>query len=219
MLDLSTITHLDLPYENLILTGFLGVGKSAVGQYISRSLSLDLVDIDEEIELQELMSIGKIRELYGDSRLRALEYEFCRHASLKRRAVIVVPGAALLEARTYSILNQSGKIVVLTCDLGEALRRMHLSSEQRYRDATLRRRMMSRLRREYEIVNDERLIQLDTTQLSIEEESNLLVDYWMTGEPEGEYFRYGPPPRIEPPEKPVVTVDARMQSQKADRVS
>ncbi|MBN1121726.1 MAG: hypothetical protein JXJ17_11660 [Anaerolineae bacterium] len=219
MLDLSTITHLDLPYENLILTGFLGVGKSAVGQYIARSLSLDLVDVDEEIELQELMSIGKIRELYGDSRLRALEYEFCRHAALKRRAVIVVPGAALLEARTYGILNQTGKVIVLTCDLGEALRRMHIASEQRYRDATLRRRMMSRLRREYEIVNDERLLQLDTTQLSIEEESGLLVDYWMTGEPKGGHFRYGPPPQIMPPERPVVAVNTRMQKPKSDRIS
>jgi hypothetical protein len=51
--------------------------------------------------------------------------------------------------------------------------------------------------------------------LGIEEESGLLVDYWMTGEPKGGHFRYGPPPQIAPPEKPVVAVNTRMQNPKS----
>ncbi len=200
-IDLDSISRLDLPYTNLVLTGFLGVGKSTIGRAIARQMKVEFFDMDEEIELRELMSIAKIRELYGDSRLRTLEHDLSRHAALMRRAVIVVPGAALLDARNYRTLAETGQVVVLTCELGEALRRLHLASEQHYRDATIRRRMLSRLRRERAVIDDARLLQLDTTHLTIEDETDLLVKLWMTGEPEGPLFRHGPAPRIRPPQK------------------
>jgi shikimate kinase len=204
------ISRLDLPYRNLILTGFLGVGKSTIGRHLVRRLGVDFLDVDEEIELRELMSIAKLRELYGDSRLKTLEHEQCRQAALMRRAVIIVPGAALLDERNYDRLNESGLILCLTCELGEALRRMHMGSEQHYRDLTIRRRMLSRLRREREIVNDPRILQFDTTHLSIEEETEMLIRLWFTGEPEGSpLFFYGPPQRIKPKPRAPVGVSAK----------
>ncbi len=207
--DPRTISRLDLPYKNLVLTGFLGVGKTTIGRHIVRRLAVDFLDIDEEIELRELMSIAKLRELYGDSRLRALEHDLCRQAALMRRAVIVAPGAALLEVRNFDLLSDSGTIVCLACELGEALRRLHLSSEQHYRDVTIRHRMLSRLRREHAIVSDSRILQLDTTHLTIEAETDLLIQLWMTGQAEGPLFRYGPPPRLKPPPREPVGVSAR----------
>nr|MBN1228217.1 hypothetical protein [Anaerolineae bacterium] len=208
-MDNQPVSRLDLPFENLVLTGFLGVGKSSLGQHIAQKLSIDMMDIDEEIELREVMSIARLRELYGDTRLRAIEHELCRHAALMRKSVIVVPGAALLDERNYRILNDTGKIVVLSCDLGEALRRMHLASEQHFRDETIRRRMLSRLRREYEVVNDTRLLQIDTTPLTIEEEADLIIRYWFNGEAESPPFRYGPPERMTPPERVITGVSTR----------
>ncbi len=201
-LDLNNISRLDLPYHNLVLTGFLGVGKSTIGRHLVRRLAVDFFDVDEEIELRELMSIAKIRELYGDTRLRKLEHEMSRHATLMRRSVIVAPGAALLDTRNYQLFTETGLVVCLTCELGEALRRLHLSSDQHYRDPTIRHRMLSRLRREHAVVNDPRLLQLDTTHLSIEEETDMLIRLWLTGQPEeGPLFRYGPPPPIRPPSR------------------
>jgi shikimate kinase len=210
--DLSAIPRLDLPYSNLVLTGFLGVGKTTVGRHIAQELGIDFLDIDDEIELRELMSIGKIRELYGDSRLRTLEHDLCRQAALMRRAVVVVPGAAMLEPRNFNLLTETGQVVVLTCELGEALRRLHLASEQHYRDHTIRRRMLSRLRREIGVVSETRLLQLDTTHLSIEEEAEMLVDLWLTGSPKSDLFRYGPAPQIAPPRKAPVGLASRGQS-------
>lgn len=210
-LDLEAISPLDLPYRNLVLTGFLGVGKSTVGQYIAQRLKVDFFDVDEEIELREVMSIARIRELYGDSHLRTLEHDLCRQAALMRRAVIVVPGAALLDERNYSLLTDTGQVVVLTCELGEALRRLHLANEQQFRDRTLRRRLLGRLRREFAVVHDPRLLQLDTTHLTVEEEANLLVRLWMSGQPEGKRFRYGPPPPIAPPPKRPVGLSGRQR--------
>jgi shikimate kinase len=208
--DASLPSRLDLPYKNLVLTGFLGVGKTTIGRQIVRELGVEFFDVDEEIELRELMSISKIRELYGDSRLRSLERDMCSRAALMRRAVIVVPGAAMLDARNYEALTDTGMVVVLTCELGEALRRLHLASDQHYRDPTIRRRMLSRLRREREVVYDPRLLQLDTTHLTVEEESRLLIRFWLAGEPEGDLFRQGPPPAYTPPDKLIVGLSHRL---------
>jgi shikimate kinase len=209
--DTKPISRLDLPYRNLVLTGFVGVGKSTIGLHIIQRLGVDYLDVDEEIETREVMSIAKLRELYGDSRLRSLEHEFCRQAALMRRSVIIVPGAALLDSRNYELLNDTGTIVCLSCELGEALRRLHLAREVQYRDVTIRRRMLSRLRRERQIVDDPRILQLDTTHLSIEEESNMLIKLWFTGETESDLFRYGPPERIKPRPHPTVGLSTRTQ--------
>lgn len=198
------VSRLELPYRNLVITGFLGVGKSTIGRHLARQLSVELLDVDEEIELRELMSIAKVRELYGESRLKTLEHEFCRQAALMRRAVIVTSGAALLDIRNFNALHDTGEIVVLTCELGEALRRLHMSNSELFRDTTIRGRMMSRLRRERTIIDREDLLQLDTTHLTIEEEAELLIKLWATGAREHDRFRMGPKPPILPPNKPAL---------------
>lgn len=200
----STISRLDLPYKALVLTGFLGVGKTTVGRHIALQLEIDFFDLDEEIEMRELMSIAKIREQYGDSHLRMVEYDLCRQAALMRRAVVVIPGAAMLDPRNARAFAEAGQIVCLTCELGEALRRLHLSSEQHYRDVTIRRRMLSRIRREFVITEDPKILQFDVTHLTVEEEADLLIDLWGSETPNPEHFRYGPPqPRVSPPKNPM----------------
>jgi shikimate kinase len=209
--DPASISKFDLPYKNLVLTGVLGVGKTTIGRHIARQLGVSFLDVDEEIELRELMSIAKIRELYGDSRLRSLEYDFCRQGALMRRSVIVTSGAALLDARNFNALTDTGLVVVLACEMGEALRRLHLTNSKLYRDKTIRGRMMSRLRRERQIVDNPELLQLDTTHLTIEEETDLLIRFWAAGEPGGEHFRYGPAPPIRPPSKSPVGISGWRQ--------
>lgn len=207
----STISGLDLPYKDLVLTGFLGVGKTTVGRHIALQLGVDFFDLDEEIELRELMSIAKIREQYGDSHLRTLEYDLCRQAALMRRAVVVIPGAAMLDPRNARAFTEAGQIVCLTCELGEALRRLHLSSEQHYRDVTIRRRMLSRMRREFAITEDPKILQFDVTHLTIEEETDLLIKLWIAEGPDEDYFRYGPPRPTAPPSKKPVGLSGRKQ--------
>lgn len=205
----ESITRLDIPYKNLLLTGTISVGKTTIGRHIARHYGLDFFDLDEEIELRELMSIAKIREQYGDSRLKALEYEHCRQAALMRKAVLVISGAALLDARTYDSLEEVSQIVCITCELGEILRRMHLASEQHYRDPVIRRRNLSRLRRESAIRADPRILQFDTTHLTIEQETELLVKLWMTGEAEGPNFHQGPLPAFKPPARNPLGLSSR----------
>jgi shikimate kinase len=182
-LSKDSISRLDLPYQNLILAGFVGVGKSTVGKAIADQLEVEFVDVDEEIIQREEMSITDIRREYGDARLKILEADICREAAFKRQAVIVVSGAAMLEQRNADLLGGTGHVVCLTCEMGEALRRLHMAYEEDFRDPKQRQYLISRLRREYGIVDDDRYLQMDTTHLTIEKVVGELVHLWQHGEP------------------------------------
>ena len=130
----NSISRLDLPYRNLILTGFVGVGKSTAGRAIAERLEVDLMDVDEEIVRREGMSITRIRQEFGDARLKILEADVCREAAFMRQAVVVVSGAALLDQRNADLLGGTGRVVCLTCEMGEALRRLHMAYEESFRD-------------------------------------------------------------------------------------
>jgi shikimate kinase len=193
------ITPLDLPYTNLILVGFVGVGKTTLGRYIAERAGVDFIDLDKEIETREEMPLGQIRQVYSEAHLRLVEHELCREASLRRKAVIVVGGAAMLDQRNYDLLSQTGQIVCLVCELGEALRRLHMADEERFRDAKQRGYLIGQLRRESPIVEDKRLLQLDTTHLTVEHSAEALLHLWRTGKPADSAFHQGPPHRPSPP--------------------
>ena len=46
--------------KNIVLTGFMGTGKTAVGMELERILNLKLIDVDTEIEKSEKITINEI---------------------------------------------------------------------------------------------------------------------------------------------------------------
>lgn len=175
------ITRLDLPYQNLILAGFVGVGKSTVGKAIASKLDVEIADIDDLIVKRERMGIRQIRQELGDARLKTLENDVVREAAFLRQAVIVVGGAAMLNQRNADLLSGTGRVISITCELGEALHRLHMAYEDIFRDAQERRHLISRLRREFGIADSDRYPQIDTTHLTIEQTVQELIFFWKNG--------------------------------------
>ena len=52
--------------KNLTLTGMMGVGKSTIGQAISKQLLMEFVDIDKIIEKKVKLTIPRIFEQKGE---------------------------------------------------------------------------------------------------------------------------------------------------------
>ena len=59
--------------RNLILTGFMGAGKTAVGQELARRLGREFVDMDAVIKAREGVSVSQIFQQQGEARFRRLE--------------------------------------------------------------------------------------------------------------------------------------------------
>ena len=61
--------------KNIVLFGFMGTGKSLIGKILSQKLNYPLIEMDQEIENNEGLTISKIFEEKGESYFRSLELE------------------------------------------------------------------------------------------------------------------------------------------------
>jgi shikimate kinase len=168
-----------IPYRNLVLTGFLGVGKTAVGRAISSRLEVEYFDLENEIEMREGISPENIRSMLGEARLRTIEAELVRELALVRGAILVITGPTLLDATNLSRLQDSGPVLCLTASLNEVLRRMHVARGARFHAPDARAVVLGRMKREMRVLSLD-LPQLDTTGLSVETVTDRAVDFWMT---------------------------------------
>lgn len=168
------------PYHNLILTGYMGVGKVAVGKAIAGQLGVVFVDLDTELQLREGMPGDEIRQLFGESRLRALENELCGELCLRRSSVLSISGVTLLDEDNYRRLSNSGPILVLTCSLNEILRRLHVNQGARFHDPKVRSAALTQIRREQQIHKIPGLSTLDTTALTADQVAEQAISFWQT---------------------------------------
>ncbi|PJF44969.1 MAG: hypothetical protein CUN55_01320 [Phototrophicales bacterium] len=167
-----------VPYQNLILTGYMGVGKTAVGRAIANQLEIEFYDLENEIQLREGMSAENIRSLLGETRLRTVEAELIHELSLVRQSVIAISGPALIEPQNAERLRATGPILCLTAALNEVLRRLHVSQGARFHTPDARAVILGRLKREMTVLQLN-YPQLDTTGLSIETVTQRAIDFWM----------------------------------------
>lgn len=104
------------PKNNIILTGFMGTGKTTVGRKLSETLEMDYIDIDTEIEKNEGMSIQKIFDLYSEQYFRALEKKYISECIYLENTIISCGGGAVLDSDNREILKKSGLILLLEAE-------------------------------------------------------------------------------------------------------
>ena len=85
--------------ENLVFLGMMGSGKSSIGSLVSKKLSIDFIDVDEQIEKKIGLKISKIFENKGEKYFREIE-EIITLKSLKnKKTVISLGGGAFLNTK------------------------------------------------------------------------------------------------------------------------
>ena len=62
----------------IIFIGFMGTGKTTIGQYLSELQNLSYVDLDQYIELNEEKSIPDIFNDKGEHEFRKLEFKYLK---------------------------------------------------------------------------------------------------------------------------------------------
>jgi shikimate kinase len=166
------------PYQNLTLTGPMGVGKTAIGRAVARQLRAQFFDLENEILSREKQSAEQIRELFGEARLKTLEAETIRDLTLHRYTIIAVGGPAMLNEINRVRLAEGGPILCLTCTLNEILRRLHVARGAWFHNPANRGVVLSRLKRELGVTRLD-LPRLDTSQLSVEDTTAAVIEFWL----------------------------------------
>lgn len=101
--------------KNLILTGFMGVGKSSVGKIIANSLGYEFLDTDEIIVEREKMSINRIFEEKGENYFRNLESKIIKEISAMSNKVVATGGGVVLRPENLLFLRENGLIILFEC--------------------------------------------------------------------------------------------------------
>ncbi len=98
---------------NIVLTGFMGTGKSTVGRLVARQLQRPFVDGDDLVVERAGKSIAQLFADEGEDRFRSLERSVCHDLAAQDGLVIATGGGALLDADSRSALGKSGLLICL----------------------------------------------------------------------------------------------------------
>jgi shikimate kinase len=99
---------------NVVLVGFMGTGKSAVGRILARRLRRRLFDTDAWIIGEAAMPIPTLFAEFGEQAFRDLETNAAREAAVPAGLVVSTGGGMMGRDENVDLLRRGGVLVCLT---------------------------------------------------------------------------------------------------------
>ena len=106
----------------LILIGPMASGKSTVGRRLSKRLSLDFIDVDEEVEKSAGVSISWIFDVEGEKKFRERESKELINSLNTDNCVIATGGGVILTEQNRNLLKK-GTVIYLETSIQTQLER------------------------------------------------------------------------------------------------
>lgn len=108
----------------IILTGFMGTGKSAVGRRLAERLGLAFADLDDLIEEDAGMAIPEIFASEGEAGFRRRERRLIATMASRDNLVLATGGGAVLDPENLRTLKARGLLVCLQAEPRTILERI-----------------------------------------------------------------------------------------------
>ena len=99
--------------ERVVLTGFMGSGKTTTGRLLAERLGWAFRDLDAEVERREGRTVPQIFAESGEATFRRLESAALASLLGQRRVVIALGGGAPEELGNQLLLEQTPKTAVV----------------------------------------------------------------------------------------------------------
>lgn len=91
------------PASRLVVTGFMGAGKSTVGRMLAERLGWEFLDLDTYIESRTGLTVPSIFAIHGETHFRRLESQALASA-LGRNNIVLALGGGAPEVLTNRLL-------------------------------------------------------------------------------------------------------------------
>lgn len=162
---------------NIILTGFMGTGKTLVGKELAKGLKMSYLDTDKLIEEREAAKICRIFQEKGEDYFRRLETKIIKEVSSLDNCVISTGGGAILKKENLAALKRKGVIICLSANPKVILERTRKSQNRpllKSKDPkSAVEDLLSQRRSFYEKADFE----VDTSELATSEVVERIVDF------------------------------------------
>ena len=109
--------------RNIVLTGFMGTGKSTVGRLLADRLGMEHLDTDHVIERRH----GPIPRIFadlGEDGFRAIERELAVELAADEGYVMSTGGRFMLDPHNVELLRPGNQIFCLVADLAVIMERV-----------------------------------------------------------------------------------------------
>ena len=115
----------------IVVTGFMGTGKSTIGPVLAGTLGWRWLDTDTMITLKAGMSIPQIFATHGEAHFRQMERELCQSLTQETECVVSTGGGMLVDDENRRLLIESSFVVCLTAPEDMLARRLDGPSHSR----------------------------------------------------------------------------------------
>lgn len=163
---------------NIILTGFMGTGKSTVGRILSRTLGMKFIDMDDLIEKEAGMPVKEIFARFGEPHFRELEAGVVKKlvsGALGRGLIISTGGGAVLNSSNRALLRGWGVVICLKATVDEILERVGDRTDRPLLARPDRKQAIIDLLKQREASYRDCDYEVDTTAMDVDEVSSVIM--------------------------------------------
>jgi shikimate kinase len=115
----------------IYLIGMPGSGKTTLGKQLADEMSLPFIDLDDEIQKREQLTIPEIFITKGEDHFRQIESSLLvEHATLPTDFVMATGGGAPCFYKGIEIINNSGLSIFLDVAVDELLNRLKANHDR-----------------------------------------------------------------------------------------
>jgi shikimate kinase len=107
---------LPFPLHRLVLTGFMGAGKSTVGRLLASHLGWEFLDLDHHLESRTGATIPELFSRHGEAHFRRLESTALASALGRSRAVLALGGGTPEDLTNRLLIEQTPSTLAVFLD-------------------------------------------------------------------------------------------------------
>ncbi len=157
--------------KNIILIGYMGSGKSTIGEKLAKSLGVEFLDTDVLIEAQEGMTISELFAQKGEAYFRQKETETIEGLKKESKQMVLATGGGLpIKEENQRLLKELGIVVYLKASVDTLIERLKEDTTRPLlREGDLRKKIETMLEIRNPIYEKVADVVLETDTKSIEE--------------------------------------------------
>ena len=114
----------------VFLIGYMGCGKTTLGQALAHETGMPYIDLDEFIECKSGMTIAQIFEKLGEIWFREIETEALRELAAMNDVIVGCGGGTPCHGDNMALMNRVGTTVWLTTSPERIAARLILPEEK-----------------------------------------------------------------------------------------
>ena len=108
----------------VLLTGFMGAGKTTVGRLLAEKLRLPFVDLDAEIEARSGLAVRELFACHGEAEFRRLERQLLVEMLARDPLVMATGGGTLVDPDNLALAKGAGLVIWLNPPFAVIARRI-----------------------------------------------------------------------------------------------